>query len=199
MYEADGIRVKPTLAVLAGLDGLHRLANGLTVAQQLLSLAEGPAFISTNCPEWFERFDVPLVADVVSNRGSAGGVVTALAFATTEWVQVVSCQLPFVTKAVLKQLWAHRHANTDAICLSVGGKIEPLVGLYRRELVYDWEPRLDGAPALISLVESCRVDEVRWSGEELRRLNSSRGLRSADESFSNAWSVGTVPSQVAPW
>lgn len=193
MYEADATRVKPTLAVLAGLDGLDRLANGLTVAQQLLSLSEGPSFISTNCPEWFEHLDVPLVADVVSNRGAAGGVVTALAFATTEWVQVVSSQLPFVTKGLLKQLWAHRHAHTDAVCLSVNGALEPLVGLYRRELVYDWEPRLDGAPDLLSLVEACRVDDVRWTGEELRRLHC------ATESFSNAWSIGTVPSQVAPW
>lgn len=199
MYEADGTRVKPTLAVLSGLEGLQRLPSGATVAQQLLSLSDGPAFISTNCPEWFEHFDVPLVADVVSNRGAAGSVVTALAFATTEWVQVVSSQRPLVTKGVLKQLWAHRHAHTDAICLSVDGALEPLVGLYRRELVYDWEPRLDGAPALISLVESCRVDDVRWSGDELRRLNSPRQLRSAAESFSNAWSIGTVPAQVAPW
>ena len=198
MYEADATRVKPTLAVLSGLEGLRRVPSGLTVVQQLLSLSEGPAFISTNSPEWFEHFDVPLVADVVSNRGAAGGVVTALAFATTEWVQVVSCQRPFVTKGLLKQLWAHRHAHTDAVCLELDGVLEPLVGLYRRELVYDWEPRLDGAPALINLVESCRVDGVRWSGDE-RSVNSTRRSQSATESFSNVWRVGTVPAQVSPW
>ncbi len=199
----------PTLVVLAGGQGsrlggmpkgLIRLPGGQTVIEHLLELTCGPAFVSTNHPEWYERLDVPLVADLLPDRGAPGGVVTALAMATTEWVTIVACDMPFVSREMVETLWAHRHAGTDAICFTRDGELEPLVGLYRRSLVYDWEPRLDGCPSMRSLAESSRLDTIAWhEPERLMSLNSPADFRNAVEGFSNNRSTGTVPLQVAPW
>lgn len=213
MYGSHDTSVKmggaPTLLVLAGGQGarlgglpkgLIRLPDGTTIVEHLLELTDGPAFVSTNHPEWYERLDVPLVADLVPDRGAPGGVVTGLAMATTEWVTVVACDMPFVTREMLDTLWQHRHAHVDAVCFERDGGLEPLVGLYRRALVYDWEPRLDGCPSMRSLAESVRLDTVRWhEPARLMSLNSRDDFRNAAESFRNNRSVGTVPLQVAPW
>lgn len=199
----------PTLVVLAGgrgsrlggmPKGLLRLRDGVTVVEHLLALTDGPSFVSTNHPEWYERLDVALVADLQPDRGAPGGVVTALAMATTEWVAIVACDMPFVSREMLDTLWQHRHVHTDAICFSRGAQLEPLVGLYRRSLVYDWEPRLDGCPSMRSLAESVRLDTIEWhEPERLMSLNSPSDFRTAVESFSLNRGVGLVPQQVSQW
>jgi molybdopterin-guanine dinucleotide biosynthesis protein A len=198
-----------TLVVLAGgrgirlgglAKGLIRLRNGETVVERLLRLAQGPAFVSTNHPEWYERLEVPLVADVVPDKGAPGGVVTGLAVAPTEWVTIVACDMPFVTAQMLSMLHARRHAGVDVVCFTRGGQLEPLVAVYRRELCFDWAPRLDGNPSLRELVSSVRLESVE-SDEPARllSLNSPDDFRNAAESFRDSGVAGTLPPQVPTW
>jgi molybdenum cofactor guanylyltransferase len=204
VYEGRDTSVKPggypTLVVLAGgrglrlggvAKGLIRLASGETVVERLLSLAKGPSFVSTNDPQAYERLDVPLVADVVADKGAPGGVVSGLAVALTEWVTIVACDMPFVDEAMLAALHVRRHKGVDAICFTREGRLEPLVAVYRRSLVFDWAPRLDGNPSMRELVESSRFDTVE--SEEPHRLlslNSPEDLQRAS---------ATLPVQVPTW
>lgn len=194
----------PSLVVLAGgrgrrlggvPKGLIRLENGETVVERLLGLARGPAFVSANHPEWYERLDVPVVGDVVPDKGAPGGLVTGLAVAPTEWVFVVACDMPFITAELLEVLWQRRHAGLDALCFTREGRLEPLLGLYRRALCFDWAPRLDGNPSLRELLTSVRLDTVEApEPARLISLNSPEDLREAVESFRSAGVTGTVPA-----
>jgi molybdopterin-guanine dinucleotide biosynthesis protein A len=170
---------------------LIRLASGQTVVEHLLSLAKGPSFVSTNDPQAYERLEVPLVADIVADKGAPGGVVSALAMAQTDWVTIVACDMPFVDEAMLAALHVRRHKGVDAICFTRGGRLEPLVAVYRRSLVYDWEPRLDGNPSMRELVESSRYDTVESEApNQLMSLNSPEDLQRAS---------ATLPLQVPTW
>lgn len=213
MYGSHDTSVKSggssTLVVLAGgrgsrlgglAKGLIRLRNGETVVEKLLKLSTGLAFVSTNHPEWYERLDAPLVADLVPDKGAPGGVVTGLAVAPTEWVTIVACDMPFVTAQMLITLQARRHAGVDVVCFTREGRLEPLVGLYRRALCFDWAPRLDGNPSLKELVGSVRVETLE-SDEPARliSLNSPDDFRRAAESFRDTGVAGTLPPQVPSW
>ncbi len=209
MYGNRDTAVKSTLIVLAGgrgvrlgglPKGLIRLRNGETVVEGLLGLAKGAAFVSTNHPEWYERLEVPLIADLVPDKGAPGGVVTGLAVAATEWVTIVACDMPFVTAQMLADLHARRHKGADVVCFTRAGQLEPLVGIYRRELCFDWSPRLDGNPSLKELVSSVRLDTLE--AEEPARLlslNSPDDLRDAAESFRQSGVAGTLPLQAPTW
>ena len=170
------------------------------MVERLLGLATGLAFVSTNHPEWYERLDVPLVADLVPDKGAPGGVVTGLAVAGTAWVTIVACDMPFVTPQMLAALQARRHAGADAICFTRGGQLEPLVGVYRRELCFDWAPRLEGNPSLKELVSSVRLDTIEAEDPaRLMSLNSPEDFRRAAESFGDLGVAGTLPRQAPPW
>ena len=209
MYGSRDTHVKSTLVVLAGgrgirfgglAKGLIRLRDGQTVVERLLGLTTGPAFVSTNHPEWYERLDVPLIADLVPDKGAPGGVVTGLAVAVTEWVTIVACDMPFVSPEMLAQLQAHRHAGADAVCFTRDGQLEPLVGIYRRELCFDWAPRLDGNPSLRELVSSVRLDTIEVDDPaRLMSLNSPADFRNAAESFSDSGVAVTLPLQAPTW
>jgi molybdenum cofactor guanylyltransferase len=191
----------PTLVVLAGGRGLRlggipkgliRLVSGQTVVEQLLSLAEGAALVSTNDPQAYERLDAPLVADIFPDKGAPGGVVTGLAVAHTEWVTVVACDMPFVNAAMLALLHQRRHPQVDAVCFTRAGQLEPLVGVYRRALCFDWAARLDGNPSMRELLECSRLDTLE-APEPLRltNLNSPSDFRAA-ESFEVTDAAATV-------
>lgn len=196
-----------TLVVLAGgrgrrlggvPKGLIRLGNGETIVERLLRLARGPAILSANHPEWYERLDVPVVGDLVPDKGAPGGVVTGLAMAGTEWVFVVACDMPFVSRELLESLERRVHAGVDALCFTREGQLEPLCGLYRRALVHDWAPRLDGNPSLRALITSSRYETLEASEpERLISLNSPEDLEKAAESFRSSGVAGTVPA--LPW
>ncbi len=210
VYGSRHISVKSTLVVLAGgrgvrlgglPKGLIRLENGDTTIERVLELSRGgPSFVSTNHPEWYERLDVPLIADVVPDKGAPGGVVTGLAIAPTEWVTFVACDMPFVTREMIAELHAHAHKGADVVCFEREGRLEPLVGIYRRELCFDWELRLEGNPSLRELVMSVRLDTLE--AEEPARLlslNSPDDVRDAAESFRQFDVAGTLPLQAPTW
>ena len=209
MYAIRDTSVKSTLIVLAGgrgsrlggmAKGLIRLENGETVVERLLRLPATTAFVSTNHPEWYERLDVPLIADLVPDKGAPGGVVTGLAVASTDWVTIVACDMPFVTDAMVTSLHARRHAGIDVVCFTRGGSLEPLVGVYRRELCFDWAPRLDGNPSLRELVSSVRLETIEADEPaRLLSLNSREDFRNAAESFRDSGVAGTLPLQAPTW
>lgn len=194
----------PTLVILAGglgkrlggvPKGLIRI-DGVTVIERLLELAPGPVLVSANHPEWYEWLDVPVVGDAFGERGAPGGVVTALAAAGTEWVLVVGCDMPLVTREMLEQLVARARPNIDVVCFEREGQLEPLLGLYRRSLHEDWAARLEGQPSLRSLIESTSYETVQAAEPwRLASLNSPKDI----ESFRTSAASGTVRGQVPTW
>jgi molybdopterin-guanine dinucleotide biosynthesis protein A len=178
-----------TFVVLAGgrgsrlggaVKGLIRL-GGERIVDRLLALgAEWPSWLVANEPGPYEDVPVPVVADVVPGRGAPGGVVTALAVAGTEWVLTVACDMPFVTRAAIDALLAAAAPDVDVVCFERGGRLEPLLGLYRRALLEDWAAKLDEQPSLQRLIRSVRHRALTpGDGRVLDSLNTPEDLARA--------------------
>ncbi|MBN1208275.1 MAG: molybdenum cofactor guanylyltransferase [Myxococcaceae bacterium] len=175
-----------TLAVVAGGQG-RRLSGvpkgllrleGRTVLERLLGLA--PSFaevlLVANAPEPYARFGLRAVADVVPGKGAPGGVHAALAGARTAWVLVVACDMPFVQPAAVRVLLEARAPEVDAVCFTVGERVEPLLAVYRASLAGPWGGALAaGDLSLRQLLAGCRArllpeESLRAVDAELRSL-----------------------------
>lgn len=175
-----------TLAVVAGGQG-RRLSgapkgllslHGRTVLDWLLDLA--PLFsdvvLVANAPGPYARFGLRTVADVVPDRGAPGGVHAALVSARTGWVLAVACDMPFVSPAVVRVLLEARSPELDAVCFTAGGRVEPLLAVYRTALSGPWGEALrQGNPSLRELLASYRArllpeETLRAVDPELRSL-----------------------------
>lgn len=170
---SDGERKGPeypdvTLAVIAGGRGerLGGVAKGLLevegqpVLARVLGLGRlfADALLVANDAAPYARFLVRTVADVVRGRGAPGGVHAALAGAGTEWVLAVACDMPFVAEAAVRVLLGARGPEVEAVCFTVGGRVEPLLALYRRTLAPSWGEALGtGEPSLRTLLSRCRA------------------------------------------
>ncbi|WIG94005.1 molybdenum cofactor guanylyltransferase [Myxococcus sp. SDU36] len=179
-----------TLAILAGGQG-RRLSGvpkglleveGRTVLERLLALA--PCFedvlLVANVPGPYARFGLRTVADVVSGKGAPGGVHAALGAARTPWVVAVACDMPFITTEVLRVLLGARDDGVDAVCFEVGGRLEPLLAVYRSALVPAWGEALAADPSMRELLSGVRT-----------RLLSEDTLRAVDASLRSLANVNT--------
>ena len=180
-----------TLAVIAGGRGerLGGVAKGLLevegrpVLARLLELGGllGDTLLVTNDPAPYARFPVRAVEDVVRGRGAPGGVHAALEGARTEWVLAVACDMPFVKEEAVRMLLKERSPDVDAVCFTVGGRVEPLLAVYRSALAAPWGERLrTEEPSLRSLLSGYRT-----------KLLPETSLRAVDEGLHSVASMNT--------
>lgn len=79
-----------------------------------------------------ELLGLPVVEDVYASRGALGGLHAALRHSRSDWVAIVSCDLPFVTAELLGRLASLRGVEADAVApVQADGRVQPLCALYR--------------------------------------------------------------------
>jgi molybdopterin-guanine dinucleotide biosynthesis protein A len=91
--------------------------------------------IVSNEPEELAFKDVSLVSDSIKGKGAIGGLYTAMDRASSAYVAVIACDLPFANAAILSEgarLLEHTGADV-AIPRLNGNFYEPLHAVYRRE------------------------------------------------------------------
>lgn len=169
-----------TFAILAGGHGF-RLGgcvkgllevDGRPIIDWLLTAAAPFAarLLVTDDARPYAAYGLPTVRDVEPGYGAPGGVVTALQSATTPWVLVVGCDMPFVTEGMMLRLIELTAAACDVACFTRKNQFEPLFALYRQSLGSRWRSRLGDRSSLRSLLASVRVAHEAVSDEQ--RLDS---------------------------
>ena len=73
--------------------------------------------------------DARVVNDLVSDCGSLGGVYTGLMRATTPFIFVVACDMPFLDRAVITQ-FTNRKTAADIVMARLAGRLHPMHALY---------------------------------------------------------------------
>ncbi len=165
-----------TYVIVAGgqgkrLGGRHKgliSLGGRPIVQNLVEIAAGwPTWINTNVPEPYAFLKIPMVGDIVPNRGAPGGILTALWLAQTEWIAVVACDMPFVTRREFELLMEGASEDVDVVCFRRDNRYEPMVALYRRQLLQTWLPLVVANPSMQRLLQSARVRASEISDDRL--------------------------------
>ena len=94
------------------------------ISEGRISIAGEPREIAS---EW------PAFPDEVRGLGPLSGLVTAFSNGSSEWIAVISCDMPFVTGEVFERLAARADPEADAIVpVQRDERQQPLCALYRR-------------------------------------------------------------------
>ena len=90
--------------------------------------------VTTNHPERFPDFGVPMIKDQLPGKGALGGLLTALHAAQFSTVVVVACDMPFVNPDFLADACDQLHSKqADVVVPHTEKGYEPLHAVYRRE------------------------------------------------------------------
>ena len=76
--------------------------------------------------------DARVVRDLVPDCGSLGGLYSGLMQATTPWVFVVACDMPFLNQAVIAQ-FTSRKATADIVMAKLDARLHPMHALYGKQ------------------------------------------------------------------
>jgi len=89
----------------------------------------------------YRSFGFPVYADVVTEKGPMGGLLTALENSEAEVIFLVSCDMPLISTEAIKHLL--KFANSKKIiAATVEGRVNPLFALYPKSLKPDVETRI---------------------------------------------------------
>jgi molybdopterin-guanine dinucleotide biosynthesis protein A len=73
--------------------------------------------------------DARVIRDLVPDCASLGGLYSGLMQATTPWVFVVACDMPFLNQAVIAQ-FTSRRTTADIVMAKLDARLQPMHALY---------------------------------------------------------------------
>jgi len=137
----------------------------------------GSTLLITNSPERYAFLPCPAAPDQFVGAGSLAGIHAALTHAATEWVFVVACDMPLLSRSVISYLCSLKDTYEIVVPESSSG-LEPLHAIYHRSCLPEMKAMLSGSrKRIIELYDLKKTRRVPW--HEIARLPG------ADRTFLN--------------
>lgn len=138
-------------------------------------------YISSNNRN-YEQFNLPIIFDIYKNIGPMGGLHAVLKTISSEYVFIISCDMPFMTKEVVNILISNLGDN-DVIIPIVENKLEPLCAIYSRRLFPEIEKRIKhGNYKMQDLILASRTKFVKFENNLVfRNINTKEDLEQIDQ------------------
>jgi molybdopterin-guanine dinucleotide biosynthesis protein A len=97
--------------------------------------------INSNQPALYREWDVPVIPDMLPNKGALGGIYTALQAAPTIYVFCVACDMPFFNSDLLQAMVVQSEAY-DALVPCLPDGLHPLHAIYSKHCLSSIETLL---------------------------------------------------------
>jgi molybdopterin-guanine dinucleotide biosynthesis protein A len=154
------------------------------VVERVSDLGQLETILITNKPELYAHLGLPMMSDALPDKGSLGGIYTALVNSRGEYTLCVACDMPFLNPALLRHMVALITPETDVIVTRVDGYPEGLHAIYSRRCVEPIRRKLEADRLkIIGFYQDVRVrtlDEAEWQPFDSRGL-SFRNINTPDE------------------
>jgi molybdopterin-guanine dinucleotide biosynthesis protein A len=155
------------------------LERGLAVLQS--TFREILVVIAQDSPPL--NIDARVVRDLVPDCGSLGGLYTGLTQATTPYIFVVACDMPFLNQTVITQFTSQR-ATADIVMAKLDARLHPMHALYSKRCV----------PALEAMIQArqLKIQEIVSQSSLRVRYVTEGDLLTIDPSGRSFYNVNTV-------
>jgi molybdopterin-guanine dinucleotide biosynthesis protein A len=99
-------------------------------------------FLSTNMPEQFCSFGLPMVGDIMNVRGPMTGIFSALCLPDVSAVFVTACDMPDINGILVKYIAEKWKTPYDAVIPVFLDEPQPLFGVYAKSIAPGMEETL---------------------------------------------------------
>lgn len=145
--------------------------NGITVLESVLNMVSPyvqKVMIITNAPEEYGFLDIETAKDIRPGCGPLSGIHSALSLASSEYVLVVSCDIPLVGSKQIEQLVSSCRGYD--ITIFKHKNFEPLCAVYRRSCIGALNELIDHNEfRIIDLFPTLDVKVIRVEDAEIFR------------------------------
>lgn len=142
-----------------GLDKAHLLYQGQPFWTKIASRLSNVGQVVLSLRQEVPGLPYPSVIDRISGCGPLGGMLSCLYSCKTPLAFFCACDMPFLDADMPARLLRALSPEIQAVIpIEQSGKIQPLCGLYRRELLPLVQQQIDAKDfRLYRLLEQCRV------------------------------------------
>jgi len=162
-----------------GLVLLHGKEMVLHVIDVLKPMVENIRIVANT--SGYTNFGLPVVEDMIKDKGPIGGIVTALTFSENLWNFIVACDMPFLNTEIIWRL-TNNTDNFDAVVPFYDGRPQPLCAFYNQSSLPAIKLQIDsGNYKLQDLLKVLRVKFVDFTGEFTDQLHPFRNFNSKEE------------------
>lgn len=122
--------------------------------------------VIANTPSLYTFLNVPIVTDIMKEKGPLAGIHSGLIASSTEWNLFVACDLPFFNERIANFFVElinkdERMKDADAVIPYITGQKHPLVALYNKRIVSNIEDNLKNNKLVIATVlDALNVVEI---------------------------------------
>ena len=150
-------RMKKNKAFLE-LEGQPLVERSLAVLQAVFA----EVLISSNNPELYVKYDVPVIQDESLDQGPLEGLFQGLKAATYDEVFFVACDMPFLEADLIRLLakWVPKY---DIVVPRLRSGTHPLHAFYHRRCLPEIQKKLEAGCLKVS--DFCKACSVRYVEE----------------------------------
>ena len=103
------------------------------IIEALQTITDEIIIVSNNAA--YDQFGLKRVEDLIKNTGPLAGLYTGLYHSKTENNLVLSCDVPLVSNALLSTLINKISNEDDIVQISIKGRTNPLIAIYKRHCI----------------------------------------------------------------
>ena len=100
--------------------------------------------IWNSCDKFQERYIIgknqhrdkkkPFLMDELDIEAPINGLYTALVHTTSDWILLLSCDLPLMDQDTIAHLWSYVKSGKEIIIPEINGELQPTCALYNKRL-----------------------------------------------------------------
>lgn len=112
-----------------------------TIIEHIVNLMKSifsEVIIITNTTDEYEFLNLPMFEDIYKWKGPLAGIHSALTHSRTEKIFVLSCDVPLMSKEMIKYIVDYKSDKPIIFC-EAAGYHQPLVGIYSKEILKEIE------------------------------------------------------------
>ncbi len=114
------------------------------VIERSADLGQAETILITNQPAQYAHLGLPMHGDILPDKGSLGGIYTALVHAKRSNVLMLACDMPFVNTDLLRFMISKISNDFDIIVPRVAGYPQGLHAIYKKTCIAPIAEQLAG-------------------------------------------------------
>ena len=108
-----------------------------------------------------DSISYPFIKDELDLKAPINGIYTALKYSKTDWVFLLSCDLPLMTNEIIQSIWTAGNHDADALVPMVNEYFQPTCAFYHKRTLNQIPRRIeDGNLSLHGLSNSINTETV---------------------------------------
>jgi molybdopterin-guanine dinucleotide biosynthesis protein A len=151
---------------------------GKPMIEHLIGRIQGlgqETILITNRPVDYAHLGLPMFGDVLPEKGSLGGIYTAIHYSANPYTLVIACDMPFVNPDLLRYMIGLADGSYEVIVPRVEGYPEGLHAIYHKACLEPIRQQIEaGRLKVIGFYEDVRVrylDEPEYQPFDPQRLS----------------------------